>query len=138
MIQPRFLGAQETNSLSITDTIEYFHYKLVIKRPSQFLMKKSKMTHGGNAITFSSNPPLSFIAVIEAANTEINLGDDCNETIEYELNDRFVAKGFCPFKGYYRVDRFKNSRIKICYQVVPTCELEAFEEFLDSAVLIFK
>jgi hypothetical protein len=27
------------------------------------------MTHGGNAITFSSNPPLSFIAVIEAANT---------------------------------------------------------------------
>lgn len=132
------INAQNSIKETTTDTIEFFSHQLIINYPAQYKIKKSNISFGGIGIVFSSSPPLSFISIIEAANTELVFGDDCEELIKYEMVDRIVHKGFCPLKGYYRVDFFKESNIKVSYQVVPSCELEVFNAYLDSAILIRK
>jgi hypothetical protein len=132
------ITAQNAIEGTTTDTIEFFSEQLIMSYPAQYKIKKSNISFGGIGIVFSSSPPLSFISIIEAANTELVFGDDCEELIKYEMVDRVVHKGFCPLKGYYRVDFFKASNIKVSYQVVPSCELEEFNAYLDSAILIKK
>lgn len=115
-----------------TDTIELYQYSIVIKHPASFYKKEYMLENGGRSISYASRPPISFITIMESANSQMDFGVNCIITDKIELEYRNIEKGICPLKGYYRIDYYKGTRIKVSYQVVSECELLLFDYILDS------
>lgn len=134
-----FLGlsvyGQETVMLNRTDTISFYHYRLIIPYPNHFNRSERNLDHGGKAYTFSATTPINFITVMESTNTMRVFGEKCSVVSKTETEDRVTEKGVCLLKGYYRVDYFKKSRIAITYELVSECDLLYFDSLLDRVEL---
>jgi len=117
------------------DTVELYHYSIIIKHPVNFYKKETSLEYGGRSISYASQLPISFISIIEAANTEMDFGKNCVITDKTEMEHHYTEKGVCALKGYYRSDYYKGTRIIISYESVPECELSLFDNILDSVII---
>ena len=124
-----------------TDTIKLKQHIVVIKYPSNYYKNETTIDngdYGGKSVSFASKPPISIIVVMEAPNSKIDFGENSVITDEKELDYCYMEKGFCPFKGFFRCDTYKNSCIKIAYENVSECEKQLFDSILDDVIIKIK
>lgn len=117
------------------DTIKLYHYFVILKHPIDFHKNEISLEYGGRYVFYTSQPPISFISLLESANSEMHFGDSCTIIDKTELEHCYIEKGICPLKGYYRCDFYKGTRIIISYENVSKCKLSEFDYILDSVII---
>lgn len=127
-------GQNTMDSLKI-DTIKLHQHSITINYPASFYKNENIMEYGGYSFFYASPISISYISIMEAANSKMSFGEDCIITDKVESEHRFTEKGICPLKGYFRCDYYKGTRIKISYSNVAECEHSFFDYLLDSVIV---
>jgi hypothetical protein len=129
------IGQNLSDSIKI-DSIKLHQYFIILKHYVNFHKNEISLEYGGRCIFYTSQPSISFISVMEAANSEMDFGDSCTIIYKTELEHCYIKRGFCPLKGYYRSDYYKGTRITISYANVSECECPLFDYILDSVNIV--